>query len=423
MIDNLILQLPEFLQPVAGNTIYLLYIFAPIYIPLLLLSLLRHFWVSYKRYLFRTNQERILLEIKIPKEIKKTPLAMELFLNALYQTGGETNWYKTQVKGSSRTWFSLELVSFGGEIHFFIWTEKKFKNLVEAQLYAQYPEVEIHEVPDYTKFVDLDLNVTSMWGNEFILTNDKDPYPIKTYVDYGLDKIGLKSEEITDPITPIIEFLGSIEKGEQLWIQIMVRAHKKNYKEDLALKDKIAKMKWYGDPHDWKEIAKKEKEAKLEELKPEEGMFPRVMTKAEQTVIDALERNVDKKGFDCGIRGIYLAEKDKFDPINITGMTGAFKQFNSMSLLNGFRPNRATDFSDYPWQDYKDMRTNKIKKEVFSEYKRRAYFYYPYKSDKQFVLSSEELATIFHLPGGVSQTPTFSRIESKKSEPPSNLPL
>ena len=421
MIDNLILQLPEFLQPVANNTIYLLYVMAPVYIPLLLFVLLKHFWISYKQYLFRTKQDRILLEIKVPKEIKKTPLAMELVLNALHQPGGEGNWYATDILGKSRTWFSLELVSIEGNIHFFIWTEKKFKNLIEAQFYAQYPEVEIHEVPDYTKFVDLDLNKTSMWGNEFILTKD-DPYPIKTYVDYGLDKVGLKSDEMTDPMTPIIEFLGSIGKGEQLWLQIMIRAHKKNYKDDLALKEKIAKLSWYGEPYDWTKIADKEKAKKLEELKPDDGP-PRPMTKGEQKVVESLERNVDKLGFDCGIRGIYLAEKDKFNPINITGMTGAFKQFNSPYLLNGFKPNRVTDFSDFPWSDYKNKKVNKLKKEFFGEYKRRAYFYYPYKSDKQFVLSSEELATIYHLPGGVAQTPTFSRIESKKAEPPTNLPF
>ncbi len=422
MLNDLISQLPEAIQPMTANIIYLLYILAPIYIPLVLISLLRYFWISYKQYLFRTNQERILLEIKVPKEIKKTPLAMELVLNALHQTGGESNWYKTGIKGSSRTWFSLELVSIEGNIHFFIWTEKKFKNLIEAQFYAQYPDVEIYEVPDYAKFVDLDLNVTSMWGNEFVLTKD-DPYPIKTYVDYGLDKVGLKSDEITDPMTPIIEFLGSVGKGEQLWIQILVRAHKKNFKDDLAFKEKLAKMSWYGDAYDWTEKAKKEKSEKLEELKPEDGMFPRAMTKGEQKILESIERNVDKQGFDVGIRGIYLAEKEKFNPINITGMTGAFKQFNSVTMLNGFRPNRVTDFSDFPWSDYKNMKTNKIKRDMFGEYKRRAYFYYPYTSDKQFVLSSEELATIFHLPGGVAQTPTFSRIESKKAEPPTNLPF
>ncbi len=406
MIDNFILSLPIMFQGLAANVLFILYILAPIYIPLLLMFVAWTLWVNYKRFSVVTNQDRILLEIKVPKEIKKTPLAMELFLNAIHQPGGEGTWYDRNIKGKSRTWFSLELVSIEGEIHFFIWTEKKFKNLLEAQLYSQYSEVEIYEVPDYTKFINFDPQTMGMWGNEFVPTKKIDAYPIKTYIDYGLGREGIKDEEKTDPITPIIEFLGSIGKGEQLWIQIMARAHKGG------------KTEW--EARNWTDIAKEEKEKLLENLKSEDGPS-RIPTKTEQDILTAIERNIDKPAFDCGIRGIYITEKDKFNFINITGMTSSFKQFSSVNL-NGFRPNRVTGF-DYPWQDFKNIRLNKMKKGIFEDYIRRAYFQYPSLSDKQFVLSSEELATIFHLPGGVAQTPTFSRISSKKAEPPTNLPF
>lgn len=406
MLESFISIFPLLFQGLAANVLFILYLIAPIYIPFLLGYILVNLWLGYKRFDFILKQERILLELKLPLEVKKSPLAMEMFLGAVHQAGGDGTWFDRNIKGKSRTWFSLEIVSIEGDVKFFIWSEKKFKNLIEAQLYAQYPTVEIYEVPDYTKFVELDFSTKSLWGNEFILTQP-DPYPIKTYVDYGLDKVGVKDEEKIDPITPVIEFLGSIGKGEQLWLQIMVRAHKGG------------KSEWEG--ADWIAVAKEEKLKKLEELKPEEGAFPRFATKGEQETIASLERNTSKPGFDCGIRGLYISEKEKFNPINITGMTGTMKQYSSVNL-NGFRPNNVTGF-DYPWQDYKDYRVNKKKREIFELYKRRAYFYYPYRSPKQFVLSSEELATIFHIPGGVVQTPTFSRIRSKKSEPPTNLPF
>lgn len=401
------------------DTMYVLYIVFPLYLPFFLGYICWNLWLGYKRFEFIVKQDRILLELKLPKEIKKTPIATELFLASLHQTGGEGTWYDRNFLGKSRTWFSLEMVSIEGQVKFFVWAEKKFKNIIEAQIYAQYPEVEIHEVPDYTNFVGFDLSKMSMWGNEFILTKD-DPYPIKTYVDYGLDKPGIKDEEKSDPLTPIIEFLGSVGKGENLWIQIVVRAHKKNFKKERALKDKILKMSFY-EEYDWTQKVKEEREKLLKALKPEKGEFPRLATKGEQEVIASIERNTDKLGFDCGIRGIYIAQKEKFNPINITGMTGTLKQFNT-SYLNGFKPSHGTSF-DFPWQDYKNIRVNKKKKEMFELYKRRAYFYYPYRNEKQFVLSSEELATIFHLPGGVAQTPTFSRVSSKKAEPPANLPF
>lgn len=419
MLENLISKMTPLFQSLLVDVLTILYVLSPIYIPFFLGYICWNLWVGYKKFDFITKQERILLEIKMPQEIKKTPLAMELVLNSLHQTSGESTWFDRNFKGKSRAWFSLEMVSIDGDVKFFVWTQKFYKNLVESYFYAQYPNVEIYEVPEYTQFVKLDFNEKSIWGTEFKLEKD-DPYPIKTYVDYGLDKPGLKDDEKTDPITPVIELLGSMEKGEQMWIQILVRAHKKNFKEKLSWEDRFKEKSWSKDV-DWTSKGKKEIKSLLEKLQPEEGKFMRTTTKGEQNIITAIERNIDKVAFDCGIRCIYLAEKDKFNPVNAPGLVGSFKQYNS-EWLNKFKTSNPTSF-DYPWQDYKNIRLNKKKKEMFDLYKRRAYFYWPYRASKQFVLSSEELATIFHLPGGVAQTPTFSRITSKKSEPPTNLPF
>jgi hypothetical protein len=54
--------------------------------------------------------------------------------------------------------------------------------------------------------------------------------------------------------------------------------------------------------------------------------------------------------------------------------------------------------------------------------KRRSYFYEPFVGTP-FVLNSEELATIFHFPGQAVPTPSLTRIQSKKSGAPSNLPI
>jgi hypothetical protein len=55
----------------------------------------------------------------------------------------------------------------------------------------------------------------------------------------------------------------------------------------------------------------------------------------------------------------------------------------------------------------------------------RSYFFPPYRNYgcDPFILSTEELATIFHFPGNVSATPSLPKIASKKSEPPINLPI
>ena len=47
--------------------------------------------------------------------------------------------------------YSLEMASFGGEIHFYVRFYKKQKELIEAAFFAQYPDLELLEVPDYVE--------------------------------------------------------------------------------------------------------------------------------------------------------------------------------------------------------------------------------------------------------------------------------
>lgn len=412
MLNNFLSYISNNLPNLEKTVLDILIGTAPIWLPILLIIIGWKLWVRYIRSLFWSKQKRILLEIKLPKEITKSPIAMELFLTALHQTGREGTWYAKFWEGKTRPWFSLEMVSIEGVVRFFIWTEASFKNIIEAQLYAQYSTVEIYEVPDYTEGVFFDKNKTGLIGTNFELSKSS-AYPIKTYVDFGLDKADTKEEFKIDPITSIIEFLGSIGKGEQVWFQIIIRAHKK---------EQIKKGTWFEKTDAWQDEAKEEIEKIRKEATPETDSdypaFPNP-TKGQIEKIAAIERNVSKLGFDCGMRLIYIAEKDKFKPLS-GAMTGITRQFHSNNL-NSFKPSGIT-FFDYPWQDYKDIRISKKKRRMLNAYKLRSYFHPPYQK-KWFVINTEGLASIFHLPGSVSQTPSFARIVSKKAEPPSNLPI
>lgn len=431
-METLLINAYTIFNLVLKNAFGVLYFFIPFLILFFAFFVLKTAWIRYIKSRFLVKTEYTLLEIKLPKEIKKTPLAMELFLTAIHQGGREATWYDRLFLGKTRPFFSLEMASFQGEVKFFIRTEKFFKNLVEAQIYAQYPDVEIYEVDDYTRMFAYDKSKYELWGTEFALSKP-DPYPIKTYVDYGLHREGVKDEEKTDPMTSVIEFLGSLTAGQYAWIQIIVRAHKKDKKEDIDFLEKLKKLKTY-ESIDWTKEGKDEIEDLLKKIKApdDEGGF-RFPTKGETDVINAVERNIGKLGFECAIRGLHFAERDKFNAVNTMGMLGSFRQYNTANL-NEFKPVSAhTTSVDYPWQDFKGYRVNKKKANIFSSYVQRSAFYpsagpgvlplFPGEDTHTFVLSTEELATIYHFPGGVAQTPTFSKIASRKVEPPSNLPL
>jgi hypothetical protein len=360
------------------------------------------------------EQGSTLLELKIPKEILKSPAAMEIVLSAFAQPS-VGSYIDVYIKGRIRPWFSLELVSLEGQVKFFIWTHKKFKNIVESQVYSQFPTVEVYEVPDYAIKTGYDKNKISIFGMQLKLTK-ADVYPIKTYIDYGMDK-DPKEEFKIDPMTPVIEYLGSLKKGEYAWIQILIQAHKKEGLKDARIFQKP----------DWKGGTKKAFDEILRDviIKPEVDKSPTMMSLSEiqKETINAIQRNIAKTAFDTMIRAIYWGDKDSFNPINIAGLTSAFKQYGSGNL-NGFAPNFTTSY-DYPWQDFRGARLEGAKRKIFNAYKRRSFFHPPYKNLKgrPFILTTEELATIFHFPGGVSATPTLSRIVSKKGEPPANLPM
>ncbi len=387
----------------------------PLWGPVAFGALFYNMWLSYVRRWNMFNEDHVLLEVTLPKEQDKAPDAMELALHALHQTSVPGKFIGKYWEGNVQAWFSLELVSIEGDIHLFIWTPEFFRDIVEHNIYSQYPNVEITEVPDYTNFIKFDTDRFNIWGLEFELEDD-DAKPIKTYVDYGFTG-GIDEEEQVDPMTPIIEFLGSARRGEQIWIQILVKGH--GGKQDG----------WFGEI-DWEdegeelvnEIMRRDPDSKLPELSAgDEGPVKEPsLSDYEEDTVNAIERNASKLPFDVGIRGLYIAESDQFRNVNKPGMIGAFKQFNAKGR-NGFKPTRGMTEFDFPWEDYKEYRQNKTRKELFEAYRLRSYFYPPYKRP-HFILSAEELATLFHFPGQVSQTPTFRRIESKKAQPPSDLP-
>lgn len=399
------------LNKVLAFTIYIW----PIWLPIMLLIVFVRYWLRYIRTYAIAKDGNVLLELRLPQETNKTPLAMEIFLTALYQTGSVTKW-EAFWDGKGKPWFSLEMVSLEGKVRFFIWAPKKFKNLIESQLYAQYPTLEIYESKDYASAFNYEESTHTIWGTYFKLT-EKDVYPIKTYVDYGMDRPGDKEEFKTDPMTSVVEYLGSIGPGEQVWIQIMIQAHTKEGWVHGRLRER----------EDWKNDIDKEVEEirKSTQTPLEDGgySFPNP-TPGQIEKIKALERSKGKFPFDTAIRGFYIAEKSVFNPINITGLIGSFRQYSSNNL-NGFKLGWFTDFDYSRVEDLARKRRTYMEEELLMAYKRRSFFHPPYKNfhGKPMILMTEELATIYHLPGGVSQTPTFERIMSKKAEPPQNLPI
>jgi hypothetical protein len=216
----------------------------------------------------------------------------------------------------------------------------------------------------------------------------------------------------------MLEWLGSLKKGEQAWVQILIQGHSK---EGLKYGRIVTRPDWKGGiDKEIKEIVKKAT------LKPEDDKAPKFiqLSEGQKAVVDAIQRAASKPAFDTMIRCAYIAEKSAFNPNNIGGLLGSFKQYGSGDL-NGFKPGFNAGF-DYPWQDFRGSRKAKNEMKLLEAYKRRSFFNTPFKHfhAQPFILTTEELATMWHFPSAeVAATPTLSRIPSKKGEAPANLPI
>lgn len=424
VVGGILLALAYFFMPaVVSFALSIALFLAPVWLPILLVSGAFALWLVLKRSEFIARQKYVLLEIKPPRNLVKTPLAMETFLSTLHLTGGESTWWTRWMGGGIRASFSLEMASFEGQVHFFIWTRANFRRIIESQMYAQYPGVQIVEALDYTRLISAISPEWSVWGCDFKHTA-KDPLPIKTYVEYGLDKVQKEPEQV-DPIANLIEYLGSAEKGEYVWLQFVIRAHR----GEKYNKNKFGSERTWKDEADdlIKEIRTKTRETYVDPTTGKElPGFPNP-TKGQIEKMAAIERNVSKQGFDVGARGIYLAKNERFNPVMITHMIALFKPLSS----EGWNGIKATAwmmrFDDYPWEIGVERMKEHYRRKMIEAFRRRQFFYDPFtygiSPNDSMVMSTEELATVFHIPSQSVQAPGLTRIQSTTHEAPANLPV
>jgi len=396
----------------------------PLWVGPILVYILIKVYMDYAEDRFRDRMRAgaVLLEIKFPQEVLKSPMAMEVVIQGLWHTNGETNWYKMHFEGSRRPWFALELVSLGGKIHFYIWAFGNMKGYLESYVYSQYPGAEVVLAEDYTKKIGYDKGVTDMWCCEFELVKPS-PVPVKSYLDYGLDKSDLEDENRVDPLLQQLEYLGQIGPNEQVWVQYVIKSHKAEKLVKMDGKDKKGNKIKVWKKVDWAYDAKLEIDRMKKLVEPKvEGGAPGRHTKGELEYMYAMERSLNKNAFDTRIRVIYIAPVANFNAGYGASLAGLMTPFGAGNF-NGLRPCKGMKKFNYPWEET-EREKDKEKRKHLAGYRNRSYGYPPFKKgDKPFVMNTETLATLFHVPGSPGLNPAIDRVASKKSEAPANLPI
>lgn len=389
--------------------------FAPIWLPIGLFLLAHEMWIKYVREMFALDNGRVTLRIKLPPEVYKSPQAMESVISQIHNPNNPDNPYQGWVDGKHPLIFSFELVSIGGEVRFYINVpKKKTKNAIEAQLYAQYPNIEIvEEAFEYTAEIPWDTEAYEYMSFHMGKKEDQE-LPIKTYYDFGLDKMP-KEEEKVEPMAPMLEQLGNANHNERVWVQILARPHAKKGFKNGELKETLTWEKRVQEKIDemlGREKGKKTGPAELEEQ-------PR-LTPGERATVEAMERNAGKYAYETVIRWMYIVKAGQFRGDFIGPMMRSFSEYDIIGR-NAVGARWRTDFDYNLFQDPFGSKKLKYKKKELQQYKLREYKSYT-DSDKPKIFTAEELATIYHIPGISILTPRLERVASTRGEAPANLP-
>ncbi len=389
------------------------------------------FWIEYIRNKFSEAQQYILLAIDVPKENEQSPKGVEqIFAHLLgIQKGG--NIKERLIEGYTQLGFSLELVSIEGYVQFLIRTPAKFRDLVEAAFYAQYPNAEISEVDDYTKhFKPVFPNEEyDLWGTEIKLTN-KQYYPIKTYPSFE----HTLSQTFFDPMANILETFSRLGRGEQVWLQILIEPPEDDrwrVEGERLVKKLIGakvpstqKLGWL--PSMVSQGLFESATASVvapSSLSAETGQDrspPSLMLHLpphQRTVVEQVGIKISKPAYLSKIRLIYLAKHDVFKTTRRAELMGSLRQFGTLDM-NGLTLDRKTKTNVGVW--FPTLRGNWRKW--------RRLYGYKYRSMKRgrnrFMLNIEELASLFHFPvTTVVKAPRVQKTESKRGEPPTALPV
>lgn len=428
MVDQIVLILNS-LQWVFSLIVSWWWIWLPLMLLLIFLELTEHF----HKTLYLTGLKWVLIEIRVPQEAHKSLKAMEQIFAALHSIGGPKEpknlkdkynaWKDRVIGGKIRDWMSLEIVSIGGEIHYYVRCQESQKDLVQAQIYAHYPDSELTPVADYLAQLPASLpsSEIDISGAELELTKDS-AFPIKTYIEFEEQGAGKDDLRRIDPLAPLAESLAAISFGEYLGVQVLVRATGDEWiKKGQAVIDKMldkpekprnnaldqtldsiesAVGGIFGGGGEEKKEEKKEAK-KFSELSP-----------GTQDVIKAIERGWSKLAFETAVRILYAAPKDRFNTGRVGTVLAVFKQFSTQAL-NGFKAGFQPEVKK---GRRKEEKTSQNKEELYVSYRTRKF------PDKSFVLNTEELTTVFHFPDIGVRTPSLPRVEAKKGEAPSGLP-
>ncbi|MBV9349478.1 MAG: hypothetical protein JO026_01890 [Patescibacteria group bacterium] len=383
-----------YFSPETAALVYAVVAFlAPLWLPALLAYIAWPLWLTLARSQFVSGIPYATLELKPGTETPKTARAMELVFYSLYHRTDITK--RQYLLGHVRAWWSFEIYIHAGKARFFVHIPESHVPGFTARMEGEYHDMGIETVHDYSREIPFHFPSMRIHMREYALAKP-DPYPLQTYEAYEAKGI--------DQMARMIEKAAEISEEEHVLISYILRPHQRE------------RQSYFEEP---KNTLHEDAHRIIAGIIGPHGDL-RAIPPAKQSAVRAIEKALNKPSFDCGIRVAYMAAAESYNETYAASLDVFFEDFND-SELNGFVAYDPVEHENF------------LKKEIFALspylkahylvdlYRRRAFFAPPYVA-QSFVLNTEELATVFHMPyrgrGGVLAHRSYIELE-----PPANLPV
>lgn len=342
--------------------------------------------------------ENVVLAIRVPKENEKEALAAEQMFASLHGLLRLTPGIQEHI--------SFEIAGSSSGINFYAVCPRVLRNFVESQIYAQYPAAEIKEAEDYAGKISSFFD-RAVEGVALKLAKPQ-YFPIRTFREFEVD-----------PLAAITSAVSQLKNSEEIWIQILLRPIPDIWQEEghnyvTAVRTGVspipltlgtllqAFLKELSHlPEHFAEALTHPAQKHALEYKPPLRKEKIELSKGEEDTLKSLELKLSKMGFSCLVRLVAVAPTIEEATAHLRAVTASFRQFSTANL-NSFLPGRSL--------------LNRV--EFLESYRRRSL-----AEEDLYVLNTEELASIFHLPSISVETPLIDWSPAKRGEPPLNLPV
>lgn len=295
--------------------------------------------------------------------------------------------------------FSFEIIAHKGQIYFYVAGPEYLADSLQQQIHAVYPYAQIEEVTDYNLFSakGIILGTHLKLGREFI-------FPIKTF---------RKMEG--DPLEGVVNTLSKMSPDSGAGIQIIIRsAYKKWHNKGVSVAREMQQGKsiaralsqagfgnffdkFFGFIFFIISFFRTKSREKQNLSKPEEQYR---LSPMEEEVVKGIEEKTSKAGFDANIRIIVSAAKKEEAKNYLDNIVNVFGQYSVYQYGNGFKK-------------VKRIKINRL----VSDFIHRSYNY-----KYGFIINSEEMTSLWHLPLPSSNAQAIHWLEARKAPAPAHLP-